>query len=351
MKKPSSIIFISFITMSLILFSSFLYAAKKHSLRTINILTWWGYFNYPQIINSAEKRCNAKISFDQYYSNEEFLRRWREQKDSYDIIIFSNTIFNVIKSEIKNINSNLWKQSNNYNPIIKHYYLKNKYPKNIVYFAHTLTGFLYNSKSISLYPTDSIFTMFKKSQNKIVVIMDEPVEANKLLTLGFKNSNYSLGNFKRLYQDSNLYIENGFNNIYKSSDFAFAFLWSGDGIRQIKESGLNLQFLIHPNLSYISSDLLAQINKNKTSECVANYLSSEMALRIIENNYYYFSSYTNIKHITDHDFYDIYRQFLQALPKLKWIESVNTREFNKLTKSWDSIKLDLIRNNKVVEQK
>jgi hypothetical protein len=136
-----------------------------------------------------------------------------------------------------------------------------------------------------------------------------------------------------------VYIGNGFNQVYQSSDFSFAFVWSGDGIQHIKDINKKLKFLIHPKLSYISSDLLAQINTDKKSKCIANYLSDEKTLRLIENYNYYFSSYTNIKYISDRDFRIIYNQFLQALPKLQWIKSINSTDFDKINNSWDLIKL------------
>ena len=100
MNNLTSIILNTLVTATLVLFCNCLYAADVKYNRAVNILTWWGYIDYPEIINAAEKRCHAKISFDQYYSNDEFLRRWREQRDSYDIIIFSNTIYPGIKNEI-----------------------------------------------------------------------------------------------------------------------------------------------------------------------------------------------------------------------------------------------------------
>lgn len=320
----------------------------ENSPNYVNILTWWGYLEHPEIVKSAEKACGAKIIFDVYYSNDEFLRRWREQKKSYDIIVFSNTIYNLIKDEIPKINnSHLWQQSKDYNVIIKNKYISRKFPKNVVFFMHCLTGFLYNTKVITISRNDSILTIFKKANHKIVILINDPYEAKKLLDLSFnkKSSFLNVKYFSKLSKYADIYISNGLNNIYKSPNFSFAFIWSGEVIKQVKASNLSLKFLIHPQLSYVSSDLLAQINDNRGATCIANYLTDKKNISIIENKSYYFSSYTDINKIDDDYFKIIYKMFITTLPKLKWIDSVNSNEFDQLNNSWELIKLNLLKNN------
>lgn len=315
--------------------------------KTVNILTWWGYLNDPNMIKSAEKTCHVNISFDQYYSNEEFIRRWREQKSTYNILIFSNTIYKGIKNEIiKIVNSNLWELSNYYNPIIKSHYLNSGYPKNVVYFMHSLTGFVYNPDKILISKSDSILELFRKAENKIIFIIDDPVEEKIFLSQSSQNwknfnGNITSDKFKKIFQNSIVYVSNEFNQAYKSKKFAFSFTWSGGGIKNIEEAGVNLKFLIHPKLSYISSDLLAQVKPDKKTECVASYLASREIAKNIENREYYFSPYADINGIKNKNFLMIYKQFLKLLPELHWIESVSESDFQELNRSWEMVKMNI----------
>src|SRR5437870_4118355 len=118
-KKVSTVLNVLVIA-TLLFFSECLYAVNEEYHQTINILTWWGYLKYPELIKNAEKECKVNISFDEYFSNDEFLRRWVGQEKFYNIIIFSDTIYNVVKHKLQVIkNNNLYKQSLNYNSIVK----------------------------------------------------------------------------------------------------------------------------------------------------------------------------------------------------------------------------------------
>jgi hypothetical protein len=162
--------------------------AMSQKKPTVNILTWWGYLDQPELIKKIEKKCDAQISVDQYFSNSEFLRRYHEQKSSYDIIIFASTIFEIIRSDIPNLpKSPLWKQSNQYNRYIKQHYLKANYPRNVIYFAHSISGFLLNPKTIKLSGNESLETIFNKANGKKIVLMDDSAEINKLLNMANDN--------------------------------------------------------------------------------------------------------------------------------------------------------------------
>jgi spermidine/putrescine-binding protein len=324
--------------------------AEGAQQKTINILTWWGYLDHPEIIRSVEKACNIKISYDQYYSNDEFLRRWRTQKNSYDIIIFSNTIYKMIQNEIPNIRSSkLSREARLYHPVIRKKYLSLKTPENVLFFMHSLTGFIYNPKTINLSANDSIFTIFQKADKKLAILIDDPVEAKKLLEIVFntKDKNVlSYNRLKKIFPNTTIYIGNGFNQIYKDPDFAFAYTWSGTAFNKIYDGGLNYNFLIHPQLSYISSDLLAQTSNNQQSMCAASALTSREVLSLVENDDYYFSSYTDISNIKNKNFRKIYQDFMINLPRLTWIESTDANEFDRLNTSWDLIKATLADNGK-----
>ncbi len=137
--------------------------AVQNKIPTVNILTWWGYLDYPEVVSDIEKKCNVKVSYDEYYSSSEFLRR--ERQENYDIVIFSGTIYDLVKANIGLKKSNLWRQSLNYNPIIRKHYLHSDFTPNVVYFLHSLTGFLWNPNVIDIYKNDSIFEIFKKAKS------------------------------------------------------------------------------------------------------------------------------------------------------------------------------------------
>ncbi len=315
-----------------------------HQKPVVNILTWWGYLNNKDIIRNAEKVCNVKISYDEYFSNDAFLRRWRSQKDLYDIIIFSKTIYNILENDVKNVNksSSLWKQSSQYHPVIKKNYLNSQFPPNVVYFFHSLTGFLYNPNVISISGQDSISAIFQKSNDNLVVIVDDPLESRKLINSENDDSMFA-ENFRKISQQAKVYIGNGSINIYKSPKFSFAYIWSGEALQKISGDMKEYKFLIHPDFSYLSSDLLAQISQKKESECVSNYLTSKPIVSKMQNENFYFTSYTDSNGITDPNFAKAYQQFISMLPTIKWVETVFSKDFNSISLEWELIKLEMLK--------
>src|SRR5690606_7579461 len=133
--------------------------------------------------------------------------------------------------------------------------LKRNYPKNVVYFAHSMSGFLWNPANISINKNDTIETIFKKSVNKYVVITDDPGEAKKLIEFN-GDKNLSISNFKKMVQQANVYITNNYSQIYNKPEFSFSYGWSGEALVDLLTSNKDYQFLVHPKMSYISSDLL-----------------------------------------------------------------------------------------------
>lgn len=329
--------------------------ADTAKMPTVNVLTWWGYLDNPEVSNIVRSTCHANISYDEYYSNAEFLRRFSNQKQNYDIIIFSNTIYNIIRNQIKLDNSSLWRQSDGYNKTIRAHYLSSKYPPNIVYFEHSLTGFLWNPELIHIASNDSIADIFHKADNNPVILVDDPVEAAKLLSMNASkdgspinigSSYFDLDNFKKLIQNSDVYITNqDDSSLIQEQKFAFAFYWSGDAILIMKQSQGKVHFFIHPKLSYVTTDLLAQLNNKPYVGCVASVLSSNKVLSIIQNKDYYFSPYTNTSQITDPLYKKVYMQFITELPKLSWLQTVSSDEFSRLNNTWELIKIYLKKQN------
>lgn len=323
--------------------ASFAYGSSRP---TVNILTWWGYLDSPEVVNSIEKDCNVNISYDEYYSNSEFMSR--KNLVNYDILIFSNPIYNVIKDDIKMNHSDLWKESASYNPVIKKHYLESHFPPNVVYFMHALTGFLWNPDVINIVENDSVFDIFKKAGSNIVVMMDDPLEEAKLLNLNFhqnqQNSPNELNekNFRALTQNAKVYITNNYNQISQKPNFAFAFTWSGEALMNMKTNNKKLNFFIHPKFSYTTSDLLAQLNDSQAAACVAKELTSKKMMVILQNNQYYFSSYGDYSKSADPEYIELYKSYLKNLGKISWNNVAPTKDFQYINREWKLIK---IKNN------
>lgn len=334
---------------------------QKKDWPTVNIFQWWGYISSTDpYVKKIENECHAKISYDQYYSNNQFLRRMHNPMYQYDIIIFSDTIYKAIEKQIANNSSRLYKLSEGYYPLIKEHYAKSGLAHNVVYFVQSLSGFLYNPKNIQLSPSDDIYDMFRKAKGKTVVMLDDPVEAEFMLSLGTREAkhpyaklNQSLSlvpltvkNFKALYQGTNFIVTNLPEKIITKPDFAFAFQWSGDAIEMLKENNGNLKFFVHPRLSYVSSDLLAALNEKPSTVCVAEKLGSQWFLDHEQNLTDYFSPYGSSKTIKSPYLKKLQASYIKNLPTLPWIISVDASQFRKLSTEWDWIKLKIMEQDR-----
>lgn len=317
------------------------YANKEPS---VNVISWWGYLNSPSIAREVKQQCGVNLSFDTYYTNDEFLRRVATNKERYDIIIFSNTIYKLIKNQIPESHVNLSVFSKDFNPTIKNEYLRRHYPNNVIFFMHSLSGFLWNPKVIELKKEDEIKTIYKKANDNIVVMINDPLEIWNLIKKSYdhhNNAQLNLNNFKNLIQQANVYLANNYNQMYDKDNFAFAFGWSGDAIVYMKQAKKNYQFLIHPKLSYISTDLMAAMNEKQTTMCVSRVLMSKKVLDIVQNYTYYVSPYGNYKTVKLPLYQSIYKEMLDKLPNMSWIESSDTMvDYEKMIEAWNEIQLN-----------
>ncbi len=319
--------------------------------KPINVLSFWGYLDNPHIKKSIENKCNVRFSNDVYYTNEEFLNRFNKKVDNYDIIIFSNLIYGSIHDKIANNESKLWKVSYNYYPYFKKYYFTHNYPHNVVFFTHALMGFMYNPEKINILPNQNIFEIFKNANKNDVILIDDPAEVNNLLKLGYKDSENFNHNFsdldysklKSVTQQTKLFITNDFNQIYKKQNFAFAFLWSGDALLYMKNSKQSYKFTLSPSLSFICTDLLAQLKETPEAKCVAEMLETPEIMKYVQNSTYYFTPYFQ-DNMDDPRFSQLYTETKGMLPKLTWIQPLPN--FLKYINKWDSIKLQVLEEDK-----
>lgn len=323
---------------------------------TVNILTWYGYLDLPGEAAVVEQRCNVNLSYDEFYSNVEFINRFSKNRKNYDIIIFSDTVYNQIAKDIDLPNSTLYKVSSNYNSVVKAHYLNNHFNNNVSYFMLSLTGFLWNPQVSNFKENESVFNFFQQAGNNIVVMIDDPTEAQVLLTWALNsrvseindNINTSLdmvpltsGNFKKLYQNSQFYIVNDLSaQLFDQPKFAFAYAWSGNAIAALQNHP-KLKFAIDPKLSYVTTDLIAQLNEKAGTTCVANYLASPEFLKYLQNQTYYFSPYLPKPSGNNPVFVSVYQQLMARLAEIPWIIPPSAAELKKISAQWEQIKINL----------
>lgn len=348
-----------YFVLSLIIVSTFAqcYGLALNNEKSVNVLSWWGYLDDPRISNAIESQCHVKLSYDEYYTNEEFEKIFNEKKDNYDIIIFSNLIYGSVRNKIENNNSTLFKVAENYYPYFKNYYFTHNYPHNVVFFTHAITGFMYNPSVISINSNQSIFDIFNNAKNNYVILIDDPAEVENLLSLGYLTSgqtwpkeiytsknkvklNYD--NLHKITQNSNVFVTNDFNQIYKLNNFAFSFMWSGDSLLAIQQSKKPYKFVLNSKLSFICTDLLAQLKETPQARCVARVLEQPNVMKYVQDSSYYFTPY--FQNTTDSSLYHkLYRETKQLLPSLSWIQPA--QNFDSLADEWKRIKLQLNEQN------
>lgn len=329
----------SFVASLLILFSISAFANHKQASEPyVNVLTWWGYLDSPWISKEVQSHCHAKLSYDSYSTNDEMIRILQSRKKFYDILIFSYTNYADIKNEITLENSDLYKVTSGYLPLIKKHYDSNNFPPNIVYFDFSLTGFIWNPNIINLTQADTVKSLFSKAGNDYVVLVNDPTEMTFLLT-GFnstikeKEDSLEYNNFKKIIGNANVVIMNNTGNVYNQPNFAAAYQWSGIAVADLKEHP-GQRFLINKNLTYISSDMIAQLKDKQAAVCVSNYLASKEFLDRLMAEAYYFSPYGEIKTPTDPMFSKMYINFLEELPNLQWLSPMPQKSLQKLDNEW-----------------
>lgn len=323
--------------------------------KTINVTAFYGFLENPKIKEAIETQCNVNFSHDAYYTNAGFLRDFYKQKDSYDVIIFSNMVYGTIKNQLPNIeSSDLWKSSAEYYPYFKDYYISHNYTHNTAFFTHAIVGFMYNPALIEIKPNEKMSDIFKSAKDNNVILVDDSGEIGNLLTIGYskdnsvkKNNDGSVSlnykNLKRMTQDAKIHITSDFNKIYDSKNFAFSYIWSGDALLYIKKTGKPYKFVIPSNASSICTDLIVQMKDTPEASCVARVLQNQSTLEYFEKDSYYFSPYFK-NHIDDASYISLYEKTKKTLPQLRMIQPVENfeREYNN---QWNKIKLRISNDN------
>lgn len=250
----------------------------------IKIFSWWGYLDYDNIRSKIAQSCQCEISVDTYYTSQELLRRINNQTSSHDIIIFTESIYDIILDSLK---TNISAKKLKYHPVIQREVDKIKYPENFRLFALGNTVLLYNKKSITIDQDDTFFSIVKKSRSKIISVLDDYMESNLLI-----GDIKKISEIKPYLDKTELYFTNNPVKIVNEKNFSWSVVWSDSGqkwLSELKNPDLDLAFI--SKLSYTSKDLITLQSDHLASRCVFNYLSSEDVLKSIHQRLNYISPF------------------------------------------------------------
>ena len=318
---------------------------------TVNVLAWWSYADLPEISAIIKKTCDVDVYYDEFYSNSEFFKRISADKNFYDVIIFPDTIYEVIKDKIEVEKSKLNAVTENYVGCIRDHYLSQNYPNNIAFFMLSFSGFVWNPKIINLSKDDLNISIFKKVKNNIAILTNDPIEVCGLVegkrsqalsspkTKSIKRCSLATKSFEDLIQNASVYITNGHNKLYNHDKFAVAFQRVGDAVFNIKNANQELEFLTHPVLSRITIDLIAEVNERPETQCVAKVLASKEVLDIVQGKTYYLSPYGTYKLVNDPIYKKVYESLHDDVCGLPWLNPASVDEYDDLLKAWNEIHL------------
>lgn len=307
------------------------------ALPSVNVLTWWGYLSPPWVKPLVEQTCHVKLSYDEYSTADEFLRRWEDYKDSYDIVIFDDVMYGVIKGDISGKSTHdLSAQAKHYYPAIRAHFYQQHYPNNIAYFYQAISSFLWNPDNIQIEPSDNLYQIFRKAGAHTAAIADDPIVASFLFN---PYADYDPLALIKMKQRVRLYVTSDYTNIASTKDFSFAYSDAGTALQMQALHHNKLKISILPQYTFASTDLIAQLNDNSTTTCVADLLTSRSFLYKLMYDSYYFSPYGDLPKMGNSNYLDLYQQYLSLLPTIQWIYIPTISEFEVTNRWWQLMKL------------
>lgn len=310
-----------------------------HNSYAVNILTWWGYLN-KDIISKIEKECNTRVSYDEYFTNEDFLRRIDKQQ--YSIAIFSDIMYKLIENKIDNTGASLESIKQNYHPNIISSFNNKKLPKNIGIIGIGITGFLYDTSKIKIEKNEDIKSIFYKANNKKIAILDDPTYSFKLIPYDkpYPSLEKGIYEFKKLLNGNTPIVTIDIANSAKDKDFALAYTCLGEAFHEINQNP-SLKFITHSKASHISGDLVATLDKDPKTSCVAKAISNKDTLNTILEENYYISPFGEQNTIENSDFKSISKNIINNYSSLKWIERPSKEDYRKMSSIWQEIKIEI----------
>jgi hypothetical protein len=309
----------------------------KNAFSSVNIISWWNYLD-KNTISKLQNKCKTSVSLDEYYSSDEFLRRFQKQK--YSIVIFPGGVYNLISDKIGNTGINFGDIKSSYHSNVLYSFNRQNFSNNIGIFALGITGFLYDPKKIVIDTNENFKSIFLKAKDKKIALIDDPFESLKLISFERKILNVDDGvkEFRKLIDGTNFIITNDTVKIAEEKDFALAYTWVGIAFRRITENP-DLKFIVHPKLAYISADFIATLDKNSQTACIAKMLASKEILNPILSRTFYFSPYGFPEKIKNKDFALEYKNFIINHNQLDWLEIPKKDEYQKMINLWQKIKI------------
>lgn len=306
----------------------------------VNVFSPRGYlFLDRNTISKLQEKCNTKIFIDEYYSNDEFIRRFNKQ-NNYSIIIFSSLFYNLVSHKIKNVPLNFEDITEKYHPNILAAFRKQAFPKNITIFGLDLTGFLFDKNKMDIHKDEELKSIFSKVKNKKIIILDDSIESLKLISLNkiTRDSDNVISEFERLVGDNHPIFTNVISKKINESDFGFAYLWTGQAHSQIKQNP-NLKFIVHSKASYVALDLIAAVEKNTDVACVVRALSEKDIQEPIHSLVDYFSPYGSQNKIDKSEFFMQNKGFIENIDNLKWHDRPSKDEYQEMSNLWQKMKI------------
>ncbi|MCX4030435.1 hypothetical protein H0A36_26840 [Endozoicomonas sp. SM1973] len=323
-----------------LLSTNFCLASELQYDKTVRILTWWGYLDHDDLVREVETACKVNISYDEFYSNPEFIRRSQERK--YDLLIYSDTVGDFVEKKMPMPGIDLSDIANSYHPVVRDQFKQEQHAKNTLYFVLSGTVFLWNADLVSLTSNDSISDIFNKGKGKTVALLDDYVE---ILTLLMNEKHHEKADIfsmlKSVLGGSNLIITNNLGRILKSKDFAIGYAWSGEAIISMSETNQNIKAMMHPSLSHISKDLVSLLSSDSASLCVAKAFTGKKFISDVAERSFYFSPYKKESHAGNTVYDRLYKEFNTKIGELVWLKKFTVEENKFFEKKWLQIKVDL----------
>ncbi len=311
--------------------------------KIITALSWWNYLDKTWVKEAVMKDCKVKLAVQSYKDANEFNRSF-ELKD-YDIAIFESTQLDSIEnSEEASKISTLYKLSSNYFPALKQIFNDHIKVNNLAFFYISNTVFLYNPKNIALNSNDTITSIINKlnanKKNDAFILLDDPITINQIIK-SEKNDTMNTQSFKKIFNYNNLVISNDYNNYEQLGVFI---TWSGEANyhkKKAEKNGVELKIITIPSYSYITADIIAQLNSSKQASCVASLIASKDFMERLQSETYYYSPYMTFSNIQDSTYKEMYHQFFDMMQnkKLKWLLPTKD-ELSTIQSSWEQIIFD-----------
>lgn len=317
---------------------------SEKKANAVNIITWYDYLT-KDIVNDLEKKCNTKISYDEYYTIDEFLMRFNEQ--SYSIAIFPQSAYNLVSKKIENKGISIESIKKSYYSGVYNSGFNKDLPNNVGVFGIDAAGFLYNPDFITIKQNSTLKDIFSQTKGKKVIILDNPIEPMKLVssldeTIELKEA---VNRFRELFEGTEVMSTNDIANFSNDPNIVLVHSWIGSAYRHIKINP-KFKFTHHPMVSYIGADLIASMNKNTDTECVVKVLAGkDMNTKIISEDFV-MSPFGILEpekfSINNQLYFELNNNFFKnQYNKLRWHGRPNIEEYQKNMDLWQRIKISI----------